>query len=814
MMRLSFLIGCVFLMVSLQAQSPWRLEGQVRDASGQALVGASVQVEGGPGQITDSRGRFALALREVPPNLVLEVRFLGYQVWRQTLEAPIPTQVDIVLEPMAYSLQGLELIGTWAGLSAPFTSTRVTREELEERNMGQDIPWLLRFTPGLVASSDAGTGIGYTGFRIRGSDPTRINVTVNGVPLNDSESQAVFWVNMPDFAASTDQIEIQRGVGTSTNGAGAFGATVNLQSMTLRDQAYGELTLGGGAFGTQRARVAFGTGTLPNGWSLDGRWSLIRSDGYIDRASADLRSLYGSLTWNGRRTLFRMLVFSGNERTYQAWWGTPQARLENDVEGMQAHADRNGFSAEQTRNLLESGRTYNYYQYDNEIDLYAQTHWQAHLAHALDRRWRANLTMHYTRGEGYFEQFRQNERLTRYGLEPLVIGGETISRFDVVRRRWLDNHFAGLVGNLRYEGEHTDLHVGGGWNRYLGDHFGRITWASLALTLDPDHQYYFGDAQKTDGNVFIKGAWRFSPGWEAYADLQYREVRYRTQGTENNLRDYDVDVRFPFFNPKAGISWSPGRSLNIYGSVAVGQREPVRRDFVDAPAGQTPRAERMINLESGLRWQGRRWGGELNLFHMDYRDQLVPTGALNDVGASLLTNVARSHRSGLELAGSAELGAGLDYRISLAWNISRVREFQELIYDYTDGFEENRITHRGTPIAFSPEWVASQQLRWRIRGGWSLSWLSQFVGPQFLDNTGDPGRALDAWWVQDLLLAWEGRWSGVGRITVRGQINNLLDHKFSNNGYTYTYRAGATITENFFYPQAGRHGMIAATWSF
>lgn len=784
------------------------------DEQGDPVAGASVQVLQGPGQVTDARGRFVLALRDSGSPLTLEVRFLGYAPWRQTMDFPYPQSIEVLLEPAAYPLQTLELIGTWVRPSDPFTANTVRKEELEEQNMGQDIPWLLRFTPGLVASSDAGTGIGYTGMRIRGSDPTRINVTINGVPLNDSESQGVFWVNMPDFAASVDQIQIQRGVGTSTNGAGAFGATVNLMTQTLREEAYGELTLGAGAFDTRRVRVAFGTGRLAGGWSLDGRWSRIQSQGYIDRASADLSSLFGALTWSGSRTMFRLLTFSGRERTYQAWWGTPQSRLENDTEGMLAHAERNGFTESQTRNLLESGRTYNYYQYENEVDQYAQTHVQAYLAHAFSGRWRSSLTLHYTRGAGYFEQFRERDRLSRYGLEPIQIGGEIISRFDVVRRRWLDNHFAGAVGNIRYETEAFDLHLGGGWNHYLGDHFGRIVWASFAVGIAPDHQYYFGDARKTDGNAFVKASWRPAPDWELYGDLQYRQVLYRTRGTENNLRAYDVDVRFPFFNPKAGLTWSPRRNISLYGSLAVGHREPVRRDFVDAPEGLVPRPERMANLELGARWQGRRWGGELNLYHMDYRDQLVPTGALNDVGASLLTNVERSWRSGVELAASADLGHGLDYRVALALNRSRIREFEEILYDYTEGFETVRIPHRDVAIAFSPEVVASHQLRWKVRGGWSLSWMSQYVGRQFLDNTARTDRSLAAWWVQDLHLVWDGQWPGLGRVSVRGQLNNLLDHRYSNNGYTYSYIAGAPVTENFYYPQAGRHGMVTLSWSF
>lgn len=795
------------------AQSAGRCSGVVYDPQGMPLAGAAVQIQGGAGQSTVTDGRFALRLSGEGP-WTLEVRFLGYEIWRETFSVGQTEGLVIRLQPAAYDLQALELLGTWVPEDAPFATQTVSREQLEARNQGQDIPWLLRNTPGLVASSDAGTGIGYTGLRIRGSDPTRINVTINGVPLNDSESQAVFWVNMPDIAASLDQIQIQRGVGTSTNGAGAFGASINLQTQTLREEPYGEWQVGGGSFQTRRMRAAFGTGTLPGGWSFDGRWSLIRSEGYIDRASANLQSLYGSMTWKGRATLFRLLAFQGRERTYQAWWGTPQSRIENDTVGMLAHAARNGFSDAQTQNLLESGRTYNYYQYENEVDQYAQTNVQAHLAHAIDARWRANVTLHYTRGAGYFEQFRPRERLTRYGLTPITIGGETISRFDVVRRRWLDNHFAGAVANLRYETETFDWHIGGSWNRYLGDHFGQITWASLALDIPPDYQYYFGDARKTDGNLFTQATWRFAPGWQAFGDLQYREVRYRTAGTENNLRSYDVDVVFPFFNPKAGLSWAPSTSWSFYASTAVGQREPLRRDFVDAPEGQVPRAERMLNTEAGTRWRRGRWQAELNAYLMDYRDQLVPTGALNDVGASLLTNVDRSRRWGLEATGSVALNPQLDCRASIAWSRSRIEAFDEIIYDYTDGFEVLIIPHRGTEIAYSPQWVLFQETSWRPGRGWVLTWMLRHVGEQYLDNTRNRDRAMDPWWVHDVLVGWEYQRPGLGKLRIQGQLNNALNVRYSNNGYTYSYIAGESVTENFFYPQAGRHALLGLTLQF
>lgn len=807
-MRTSAFTLCLLLLILtngfLNAQEIHRLSGYILDEQGERVSGALVWTDQGISIVSDRLGRFTLQLDQSDITN-LHVRFLGYELWERTLTAPLPDTIRVRLSPLAYNLQGVELIGTWADADGPFTVNRVRKEELETRNMGQDIPWLLRFSPGVVASSDAGTGIGYTGIRVRGSDPTRINVTINGVPVNDSESQAVFWVNMPDLVSSVDQIQIQRGVGTSTNGAGAFGATINLQTQQLRTDPYGDIQVGGGSFNTRRYSASFGTGTVGKYWTFDGRYSRIQSDGYIDRATADLRSWYGAATWQKGRSLIRLTAFSGEERTYQAWWGTPQSRLDNDVDGMLAHAARNGFTEAQTQNLLNAGRTYNYYEYPDEVDQYTQTHFQLHMAQDFRGPWRATATLHYTRGAGYFEQYRHQDRITRYGLEPVTIGGETITRWDVVRRRWLDNHFAGAIAQVRYDRERFSLQSGGGWNRYLGDHFGRIVWASLATGIDPDHQYYFGDARKVDGNIFVKGQWQWLQDLHVFGDLQYRQVGYRTAGTENNLRDYDVDVRFSFFNPKAGLTWQAAPGWQVYSSVAVGNREPIRRDFVDAPEGTIPRPEQMINVESGLRYQRSNLEFSGNIYWMDYRDQLVPTGALNDVGASLLTNVPHSYRAGIELTAAATLLKQLTYQGSLALSQNRIRRFDEVIYDYTDGYDEIRIGHRDVAIAFSPAVVYTHQIHLNLKYGWSAAWLSQYVGRQYLDNTQHAERVLPAWWVQDLVLMWDAPHADWGRLSIRLQINNILDTRYSNNGYTYSYYYQELITENFFYPQAGRH---------
>ncbi len=541
---------------------------------------------------------------------------------------------------------------------------------------------------------------------------------------------------------------------------------------------------------------------------------MITSDGYIDRATANLQSWYAALAWQDDRTLVRFLAFSGRERTYQSWWGTPQSRLENDEEAMLAHAANNGLSPSQTQNLLTSGRTYNYYQYENEVDQYGQDNLQLQASRVLNDRWRINATAHYTRGAGYFEQFRDQDQRSAYNLGPVIIGQDTILTTNLVRRRWLENDFVGGVANLRYESPLWNVHLGGAWNTYLGNHFGRIIWAEFAQGIQPDHEYYRGDATKTDGNIFLKADWQMARDWRLFGDLQVRQVGYQTKGVDNDLRVYDVQDGLTFFNPKAGLTWAARPDVEVYTSVAVAHREPSRSDYVDALISTAPRPERMVDFEVGSRINWKAWRFNVNGYWMDYTDQLVPTGALNDVGTTLKTNVPESYRMGVELEAAGSLGFGLGYRGSLGLSRNRIPLFEEVVYDYSTGFEEVRIAHQDVDIAFSPEWVYSHQLSWAGWKGFGLIWMSQYVGKQYLDNTANDDRSLGSWWVQDLQCHWGRQVKGVGEIQVRLQMNNVLDRDYSSNGYTYSYIYGDTVTENFYYPQAGRSWVagLSITW--
>ena len=486
---------------------------------------------------------------------------------------------------------------------APFAAETLDAEEIADRNTGQDLPYVLRYTPSVVVTSDAGAGVGYTGLRIRGTDPTRINVTLNGIPINDSESQAVFWVNMPDLASATDDIQVQRGVGTSTLGAGAFGATISLNTLDIAEEAGGSMMVGGGSFNTFRTNLQWNSGRSASGWAAEGRVSTVMSDGWVDRASSDLNSFQLGLNraWDGGSMTYTIL--SGRERTYQSWWGVPEVALNGSAEDIQAWGDANGYSQRQIDDLIQYGRKANYYTYEDEVDNYGQDHQQLHLEHQFGD-WRLSATGHFTHGEGYFEQFKSGEDLADYLLPDVVVGDDTVTTTDLVRRRWLDNDFYGAVLGAERRWDRAALTLGAAANRYEGDHFGRVIWAENASTAGtPNYTYYHSDGLKLDRNVFARFVQRSQDGrLQAQAELQYRGVRFQTVGTDNDQVAINVprdSATFDFLNPKVGLDYRLNDEDRVFASVAIAHKEPGRNDFVDAPAGFADRAERLTDFEFG-----------------------------------------------------------------------------------------------------------------------------------------------------------------------------------------------------------------------
>jgi iron complex outermembrane receptor protein len=778
-----------------------------------ALPGATIRFDNNRSVIsTNNSGKYQVKLKEGEHTMTIS--YIGYQDTTLTFNLTKSEEFNVELRERAFLQDEVMVEATRAKENSATTYTNVSKEDIEALNLGQDIPILLQQTPSVVSTSDAGAGVGYTGLRIRGSDATRINVTVNGIPINDAESHGVFWVNMPDLASSTESIQIQRGVGTSTNGAAAFGASINMQTTTLKEQAYGEIANSFGSFNTRKHTVQLGSGLINNKFAFDGRLSKIQSDGYIDRASSDLESYYLSGAYYGNKTIVKAITFGGNERTYQSWYGTPESRVKNDRAGMLQHAANEGYSQSQLDNLLNSGRTYNFYQYDNQVDNYSQDHYQLLIAHEFSDKLTANVNFHYTRGLGYYEEFRSDDDFSDYGLSNPVIGGDTIGSTDLIRRRWLDNHFGGLTYSFDYKAsQKLNLTLGGGYNMYEGDHFGEIIWSEIATNSSIRERYYHNVGKKRDFNSYLKADFAVSDNLTAFADLQIRTINYSTNGIDNDQRRIDVEEDFIFFNPKAGLNYRFSAITSAYASYSISNREPVRNDFIDAPLGEKPEHETLNNLEIGIQVNDKDYFFHANFYHMDYKNQLVLTGELNDVGSSIRQNVENSYRAGIEISAGVTISKKLSFSGNMTMSRNKIKSFDNFLYDYVSG--ETIITrNEDTDISFSPNFIAASTIEYQPIKNFTVSLLTKHVGQQFLDNTQSNDKKIDAYLVNDIRLNYTVRDVLFKEMNFTLLINNAFNEIYSANGYTYSYGVGEVITENFFYPQAGTNFLGGVTLKF
>lgn len=799
---------------SVSCFSQFSISGTIKDSLSEPIPGATVRiVKTYKGVNSDNNGFYKLKNLEAGIYNV-EVTFIGYQTVQKTINLSKDEVIDFELKNSNQQLDEFVVEGTRVGDDSPIAHSNITSKDLEKNNLGQDIPFLLQNSVSMVSTSDAGAGVGYTGFRLRGSDATRINVTINGVPINDAESQGVYWVNMPDFASSTENIQIQRGVGSSTNGAGAFGGSVNMQTNVLKEKSYGELATSYGSFNTQKYTAKMGTGLLNGKWAFDGRASYIASDGYIDRASSNLKSYYFSGGYYGKKTIVKAIHFAGHEKTYQSWWGTPESRITGNQNALETHAVNNGLDSAQTHNLMTSGRTYNYYEYENEVDNYSQDHYQLHISNQFNEKISGNVALHYTYGRGYYEQFRQQDGFVDYGLNDLVIGNDTITSTDLIRRRWLDNHFYGVVYNLKYQSTKLNLVLGGGYNEYDGDHFGEIVWSEFANGTSIRDRYYDNTGFKTDLNTYLKVDYLIGEKLTAFADLQVRMVDYSTKGIDNDLRLLTIDTNFVFFNPKAGLSYRVSKKFRAYASVAVGNREPVRNDFIDNAANLQPKHETLVDYEFGVDYKSKKVYLQSNFYFMDYTNQLVLTGELNDVGSSIRTNVDKSYRAGVELIAQMLISKKVQVNFNTTLSQNKINEFTEVLYDYTNGFEIIENNYSNTDIAFSPNVISALGVEYVPIKSLNLMLQGKYVAEQFLDNTSNAYRAIDAYYTVDARVSYTLFPKKMKEVTINFMANNILNNLYSSNGYTYSYIYGDLITENFFYPQAGVNFLVGITAKF
>jgi len=683
-------------------------------------------------------------------------------------------------------LDNIEVTSIRAGDKAPFTKTNLTKQQIANINLGQDLPFILNSTPSVFVSSDAGNGVGYTEMYIRGTDATRINVTLNGIPYNDEESQGTFFVDLPDVSSSVNSIQIERGVGTSSNGAGAFGATINLSTNEVNKEPYIESNNSFGSFKTWKNTLKFGTGLLKKHFLIDGRVSKITSDGYIDRATSNLKSLYFSAAYINEKSSLRFNIISGKEKTYQAWYGVPESYLDSDRTYNPAGTEKPGAP------------------YANETDNYIQTHYQLFYNHKINSSLNYNVVTFLSRGLGYYEEYRAGEAFSDYYLPNIIEGTDTITTTNLIRRLWLNNYFYGSVFSLQYHKNKTEITFGGGWTEYDGQHYDIVTWAQQ--WFPPNYKYFNAPATKNDLNFYGKLMQTLGSGFTGFLDLQERFVRYRIDGFDDDPT-LTVDKAYSFFNPKAGISYNKN-NYQAYLSCSVAAKEPNRDDF-EANVDQIPQPEILYDTELGIERKDKTFNYGVTFYYMYYHNQLVNTGKINDVGAYTRTNTPESYRAGIELQGAALVTKWFNLSGNLSFSKNKIKNFTEYIDDYDNGLQKENFYHN-TDISFSPDLIGSAAVNFiPIKNG-EINFQSKYVGRQFLDNTTHFSRSVNPYFVENLKFSY-ALFKKIGKeIDFIFQINNLFNNKYESTGYTYNYISGGELTvENYYFPMALTNFMAA-----
>ncbi|MFO8066348.1 MAG: TonB-dependent receptor [Bacteroidales bacterium] len=809
-MKSKFLLLAAFVLFTQSLFAQFSIEGKVYDAgNNKTLPGANVVILNSyKGTFTNQKGEFKLTNLK-KGNYEIKVSYLGYKDVVKEVEVNSDKHLEVELTPSATLSEEIIITATKASSREPLTYTNVDKDEILQSYLNKDLPYLISLTPSVVVSSDAGAGVGYTSIKIRGSDQARINVTINGIPVNDSESHGVYWVNMPDITSSAENIQIQRGVGTSTHGAAAFGATLNLQTSQLRREAYAETHSSYGSFNTMRNTLNFGSGLINDRWSLDGRLSQISSDGYVDRATSNLQSYYLSGGYYGEKTVVKAIAFSGKEKTYLAWNGVPSDSLETN------------------RTYNPSGLYYdedgNIQYYDNETDNYQQDHYQLHFISNLSDGINANLSLHYTYGRGYYEQYRNNEKLSKYDLEAVEIGDTIIEKTDLIRRRWLDNDFYGMTWSVNIDRlKNINIDIGGGYNIYEGDHFGEIIWGEY-LNTDIRHKYYNNYAEKSDFNIFGKANYEVLNGVFLFGDFQFRKINYDFLGMAWVLEEVvplQQNVTYNFYNPKAGINYEISSSQSLYGYFGISNREPVRRDFTESSPESRPRPEKLRNIELGYKLKESKYFAGANVYIMDYIDQMIPTGEINDVGGYTRTNIPESFRRGIELEAGYLFNKYLQWSANITLSQNKIEEYTEHYDKYDEDFNwigTEEITYKNTDIAFSPSIIGASIIKASPLKNFDITLSSKYVGEQYLDNTQNPDRMLDAYFINDLRFNYSIKPGFINNIEFVASINNIFDVDYISNAWVYNgYFEGTgvqTIADGLF-PQAGRNYAIGLNLKF
>lgn len=784
----------------------YRVSGRVTQQNAEPLAGVSIQLKSGKAWTqTDINGGYSV---ELPKGThTLEFRYLTASPIEKTFNLTSDLVLDVLINENTEVLDEVLVNAVRVGSNLPITHSNISKEDLEKRNLGQDIPMLLNFLPSVVTTTDAGAGVGYTGIRVRGINAQSTNITINGIPFNDAESMGTFWVNLSDFASSTQSMQLQRGIGTSTNGSGAFGASINVLTEGVSNEASAEIANSFGSYNTRKHTVKFSTGRLNDHFEFSGRLSNIKSDGYIDRASSDLKSYFLQGAYVDDNRLIKAVVFGGQEITYQAWNGLEDLDLlENDrtfnTAGMYTDADGN------------------IQFYDNEIDDYKQDHYQLHWNERLNNRWSTTLGLNYTRGLGFFEQYKEDQKLVNYGMENIELGGETIKLSDLVRRRWLDNHFYVLNANANYKNENLNLTFGTSLSTYDGDHIGEVIWAQYAGNSPKGHRYYDGNGKKTDASTFAKATYQMDEQLSFYGDLQYRNVAYKTTGTNSDVVLMEIDETYNFFNPKAGLTYQFNPVNALYFSYARANREPSRKDFQN---NMDVKPEQLNDFELGWRFDSSNFRLHTNAYYMHYNEQLVLTGQLDTTGNPIRANSGESYRLGLEL--------------EAAWKFAPQWQLQPSVTISSNKTKNTVIERDGqmvdlgkTNISFSPNLIASNALVFQLKTHFQISLLSKYVGEQYMGNTDSKASKLESYFINDLNVTYELNFesnndpqkkSFIKSILFSGLVNNIFNEKYISNGFYYTYdddwtdpNKVTTIEGAGYFPQATTNFLIGATLKF
>ncbi|RYU87923.1 TonB-dependent receptor [Mucilaginibacter terrigena] len=819
----NLLTALIALLLPVLASAQFSISGKITNQAGEALPGATVTITN-PAVNTQADVKGNYQITSLPNgSYTIKASYIGYQTTTQTIALNGNRVINFSLTNATFSAEEVTVTATRAGKNSPTAFTNLSKKDLQKNNYGQDLPYMLAQTPSVVVSSDGGTGIGYTGIRIRGSDGTRINVTVNGIPLNDAESQGSFFVNLPDLTSSVNNIQVQRGVGTSTNGAGAFGGSINIQTATRRDTGYAEINTSAGSYGTVKNTVSVGSGLLGGHFSVDGRLSRIRSDGYIDRASSNLQSFFVSAAYYGKNSTLRANVFAGKERTYQAWNGIPDYIIGD--------------------NTLPNNRTYNELglmpdgsYYKDQVDNYQQNHYQLLYDQKLSDKLSFSGALHYTKGKGYYEEFKDDEAVEDYGLTPVVIGGTTISNTDIARRRWLDNDFYGITYALKYLPQsNLNFTLGGAYNRYTGAHFGNIIYTRESAGIPPNYENYRDDAKKNDFNIFGRGEYKVGDV-TLFADLQYRRIDYSFLGFDRNLNNVQQDAKLNFFNPKAGITYEFDEHNNIYASFAVGNHEPNRDDYTNSTPASRPKPENLKDFEVGYRTSGDVFKGGINAFYMLYKNQLILTGALNDVGSATRINVDNSYRAGIEVDGNVKITKQLSWAANATISTNKIKDLTLSLASYDDDY--NPLTpvtqsFKKTDIAYSPSLIVGSEIVYSPVKNGSIAFVSKYVGRQYLDNTANVNpagistspdvadnpyavnRLLRSYFVNDVRLSYSFSTKAIKNIGLGLLVSNVFSKKYEANGATYPeVDSGTLVNYNYYFPQATRNFLASVSLSF